>query len=69
MIRSNGGKRISQFLVNNEPLSDAKFTYVQDGTNYAISFGELLALFGATIVAGDGIEVTQVGDTVVISLA
>lgn len=48
MIRSNGGKRISQFLVNDSPLSEAKFTYVQDGVNYAITFEELLPLLGAT---------------------
>jgi hypothetical protein len=48
MIRSNGGKRISQMIENNEISGDALFTYVQDGVNYSITYTELLTLLGAT---------------------
>jgi hypothetical protein len=48
MIRSNGGKRISQMIENNEITGDALFTYVQDGVNYSITYTELLTLLGAT---------------------
>jgi hypothetical protein len=48
MIRSNGGKRISQMIENNTITGDALFTFVQDGVNYSITFAELLTLLGAT---------------------
>jgi hypothetical protein len=48
MIRSNGGKRISQMIENNEISGDALFTYVQDGVNYSVTYTELLTLLGAT---------------------
>jgi hypothetical protein len=62
MIRSNGGKRISQMIENNEISGDALFTYVQDGVNYSITYTELLALLGGSMAQAGANDATPILD-------
>lgn len=48
MRRTNGGKKISEFLEEGTPTSGAYWTFIESGVNYKIAQADVIAMLGAT---------------------